>query len=178
MNPNSLMECRITRLSSLLYLKSFDSIVEYTQVKIVQIKGSVDIIVNLIRNAFPEAIGLPGEPGDVDHIFYVANRLLSVYDSITTWALDFCNIMTDEEFKGLIHSFVHICESKLDDFERFSRDVTHEVQKIPDVINTGAQPLIVNISFVFSKINDDEFRDEMDKLARKYHLPRSDVWDE
>lgn len=151
-------------------LQSLEEVMNYISLKVNQLQRAIDTISTLFYKTLPEAFGAPGVAGDADYIIYAANRMLEVYSSIIDWSLDFGAVVTNDDFKGLVHSFSKMCDVTLCDIERFSREYIEMMRHVPDNIPEGAEPISLNITLTLSPPNTDEFYRELSIIQQKYGL--------
>lgn len=149
-------------------IENLNELIDHITLKLSQLQRAVDMLVVIINEILPEAIGAPGVSGDADYIVYSANQILLVYNSIIEWSLDFVSIETNDDFKGIISSFAKICNVTLDDIENFSKEYNEKINSIPDNVLEDCQLTEIQISLVLSSPDIDEINREVELLKRKY----------
>jgi len=133
-------------LGKALKLGNFTEIREWVMEKCGEIQLFIQSGESLVNTALPEALGPPGEPGNVEELVYVAKRLAEVYRRILEWTLEFKHILVGAEFSHLLELIARMSHNAIEKIEAFAVD--HN-QKISDAVrryNETGQPQSVEIN--------------------------------
>jgi hypothetical protein len=79
--------------------------------------GAIEKIVNVV---FPEAIGAPGEPANVEEIVYVARRFGQVYRHLLEWTGEFKRIQTNSDYLRVLDILSRASQNIIFEIEDFS----------------------------------------------------------
>lgn len=110
-------------------------IIDYVQMKCGELRSRINLLNGILNNAFKEAIGEPGIPGNAEYIIYVAEKLIDIYKSVHEWSLEFKSIIVPDEFENLL-----LCASK------FSKTVIEDIENFISDYDTRINEAILNIS--------------------------------
>lgn len=149
-------------------LQSIKELMNYMYLKLDQLQRSINTLSLLIRETLPKAVGAPGCAGNAEYIIYTANRIVTVYNLIIDWSLDFGTIVNHDECKGLVNLFLKMCETMLCDIEHFSQECCQKILSIPD--NASEDETNIDITLELSPLNIDEMCQELIVLQHKYGL--------
>lgn len=104
-------------------------IIDFIQMKCGELSNRINLLNGIINNAFQEAIGEPGTPGNAEYIIYVAEKLVDVYKSVHEWSLEFRNIIVPEEFQNLLLCASKFSQSVIEDIENFISDYDKRINE-------------------------------------------------
>lgn len=104
-------------------------IIDFVKNKCNELVNRTGIINRILNDAFQEAIGAPGMPGDVEYIIYVAEKLIEVYKSVHEWSLEFKNIIVPAEFQDLILCTSQLSLTIIEDIENFISDYNERINE-------------------------------------------------
>ncbi len=115
------MKYGITFKNAILYDEPKE-IIDFVQMKCGELGNRVNLLNKILNNAFQEAIGEPGTPGNAEYIIYVAEKLVEVYKSVHEWSLEFRSIIVPDEFQNLLLCASQFSQSVIEDIENFISD--------------------------------------------------------
>lgn len=118
----------ITFKNAILYDEPKE-IIDFIQMKCGELSNRINLLNGIINNAFQEAIGEPGTPGNAEYIIYVAEKLVDVYKSVHEWSLEFRNIIVPEEFQNLLLCASKFSQSVIEDIENFISDYDKRINE-------------------------------------------------
>ena len=118
----------ITFKNAILYNEPKE-IIDFIQMKCGELSNRINLLNGIINNAFQEAIGEPGTPGNAEYIIYVAEKLVDVYKSVHEWSLEFRNIIVPEEFQNLLLCASKFSQSVIEDIENFISDYDKRINE-------------------------------------------------
>lgn len=122
------MKYGITFKNAILYDKPKE-IIDFIQMKCGELSNRINLLNGIINNAFQEAIGEPGIPGNAEYIIYVAEKLVDVYKSVHEWSLEFRSIIVPEEFQNLLLCASKFSQSVIEDIENFISDYDKRINE-------------------------------------------------
>ncbi|MBC3796032.1 DUF4062 domain-containing protein [Acetobacterium tundrae] len=147
----------------------FDEIVEifdWVELKNNEVLKKVSYLNAIVYDAMPEAFGEPGVSGDIEHIIYVADKLMDVFESIIQGALEYKSVIVPEEWNNLLEIELKISETIISDIETFIDLFNKEVFKIPIEINDQDKPLDLNVILTLTKPDLKPFEQEFERLKK------------
>ena len=118
----------ITFQNAILYDEPKE-IIDFIQMKCEELSNRINLLNGIINNAFQEAIGEPGIPGNAEYIIYVAEKLVDVYKSVHEWSLEFRSIIVPEEFQNLLLCASKFSQSVIEDIENFISDYDKRINE-------------------------------------------------
>lgn len=105
-------------------------ILSYVQTKMGELVRLCHILNVMLNEAFQEAIGEPGVPGNAEYIIYVAEKLVEACKNEYQWALDFKSIMVPDEFEKLIEYASELSKTAIKDIEKFIEDYNERIYEV------------------------------------------------
>lgn len=138
------MKYGITFKNAILYDEPKE-IIDFVQMKCGELSNRVNLLNKILNNAFREAIGEPGTPGNVEYIIYVAEKLVEVYKSVHEWSLEFKSIIVPDEFQSLLLCASQFSQSVIEDIENFISDYDKRINEA--VLGIGEESERKTLSF-------------------------------
>lgn len=151
-------------------ISEVEDIFEFITLKIGGIQQIISNLNILFRDAIPEAVGAPGEPGDEEKIIYVGERIGQIYESILKWGMEFKTLSVDDDWRGLVNAVSKIWGSPiadLDDYIEKYKAVMSEVRLHLDkyLISEGdVSPTTVDLSLTLKEPDLSDFYTELEKI--------------
>lgn len=146
------MKYGITFKRAVLYDEP-QEIINFVQTKCNELINRVDVLNIILNNAFQEAVGEPGMPGNAEYIIYVAEKLIEVYKSIHEWSLEFKSIIVPDEFKNLMLYASQLSISVIEDIENFISEYDKKINEV--VLGIDKESEKQTLSFVLSLRSPD-----------------------
>lgn len=142
-----------------------DELINFTQSEI----GTIHAIVQnfgmvLAPEVQERAFGRPGEPGDVDRIVHMAERLISVYEEFMDWAADLRG--TSAGIGGgsdALRALSRWAEQPVEEFRRFVNAYVAELDSATERIAAGEQ---IKIDLPFTLTLDPAISTEFNQKLR------------
>jgi len=151
-----------------------NDIIDFMQTKS---NGLLNIISNLkilFDDAFPDALGAPGESGDADKIIYVGQKFGLFYEELLKWGLEFSMLYVDEEWIGLVNTISKMWESPASKIEqyvtKYKIGIEEAIQHIKEYEDSSMPEKTVDLSLVFDKLDMNEFNEEIKIIRNKYGI--------
>lgn len=120
-------------------------IIDYVQMKCGELRSRINLLNGILNNAFKEAIGEPGIPGNAEYIIYVAEKLIDIYKSVHEWSLDFKSIIVPDEFENLLLCASKFSKTVIEDIEIFISDYDTRINEA--ILNIGEESEKRTLSF-------------------------------
>ena len=120
----------------------------------------------LVNVALYRAVGEPGEPGDVEEIVYVGQRLGQVYRSYLEWSADLRRAYVDKRFDRLLDIVSRVSRDAIADIEKYSSTLQ---QRISDAINqyeTTGEVSSLDIRLALTRPDMSDLQEEIERIAR------------
>ena len=105
---------------------SFNSWIRKKLNEFTQIANSLDAIGN---KSLQDAMGQPGEPGDIEHLVYTARRFVDIYKSAIRWAIRLRSASIDESCQEIIEIIIGFATLLLEDVEAFAREMQDKIAR-------------------------------------------------
>jgi pyrimidine deaminase RibD-like protein len=121
---------------------------------------------SLIEKVLPGALGRPGTSGDPQAILYVARRVAALYRNALEWKLDFKRIAVRDELIRLRSLASNLCDTLVEEIERWSRDYNDAVPKAIAASRTGEKTELV-LTLCPSSPDLAEFTAELESVKRQ-----------
>ena len=134
----------ITFKNAILYDES-KQVIDFIQMKCGELNNRINLLNGIINNAFQEAIGEPGTPGNAEYIIYVAEKLVEVYKSVHEWSLEFRSIIVPDEFQNLLLCASQFSQSVIEDIENFISNYDKRINEA--VLGVGEESEKKTLSF-------------------------------
>lgn len=138
------MKYGITFKNAILYDEPKE-IIDFVQMKCGELSNRINLLNKILNNAFQEAIGEPGTPGNAEYIIYVAEKLVEVYKSVHEWSLEFRSIIVPDEFQNLLLCASQFSQSVIEDIENFISDYDKRINEA--VLGVGEESEKKTLSF-------------------------------
>ncbi len=94
-------------------------VIEWVRLKMGEIRSFVESADVIVNTALPEALGAPGEPGNVEEIVYVGKQLAKVYRLILEWTTEFSQTQVKDEFSRLLELIARTSHNVIEEIEAF-----------------------------------------------------------
>lgn len=141
---------------------------DWIQQKMNDVQALVHSVERLMNQAIQEALGKPGDPGDPEHLVYVAKRIAQVRKELVNWTIEFgCTDVQPE------------CERLLSLNSQMSMDVIEQIESIPSKLdaeitkaleaNKRGEKYTAELFFKLTIPNIEETTAEFEKLSRMIH---------
>lgn len=134
----------ITFKNAILYDEP-KQVIGFIQMKCGELNNRINLLNGIINNAFQEAIGEPGTPGNAEYIIYVAEKLVEVYKSVHEWSLEFRSIIVPDEFQNLLLCASQFSQSVIEDIENFISNYDKRINEA--VLGVGEESEKKTLSF-------------------------------
>lgn len=121
-------------------------IIDFVQTKCSELVNRTSILSKILNDAFQEAIGAPGTPGNDEYIIYVAEKLIEVYKSVHEWSLEFKNIIVPDEFQNLMLYSSQLSLSVIEDIENFISDYDVRINEAVLGINDKSEKRVLSFN--------------------------------
>jgi len=137
----------------------------WIQQKLSDMEALVHSASQLMNQAIQEALGKPGEPGDPEHLVYVARRLSKVRKELVNWSIEFACTKAQPE-----------CGKLLTLLSLASRDTIEKIESIPSRLddeiakaiaaNKRGEKYVAELMLKIEMSHSDEICAEFQKLSQ------------
>lgn len=141
---------------------NFTELLDDISIKLNEIMKLNEILEKLLNSAIQDAIGLPGEPSDLEMMVYVSKQFALLYERVVAWALYFKTLHTDEIFKDLLQLLYELPKSMLTQMDDFIDRMYMEITKLPDVKDDVNRE--IKLSCVLDEANTADINAEIQRL--------------
>lgn len=131
-------------------------------IKLNEIMKLNGILEKLLNSAIQDAIGLPGEPSDLEMMVYVSKQFALLYERVVAWSLYFKTLQTDQIFKNLLQLLYELPKSMLAQMDDFVDKMYMEITKLPDVEDDIKRE--IKLSCVLDEANTADINAEIERL--------------
>lgn len=153
-------------------LSEMNQVLAWIQTKMGEIQGLIASAEKIVNVALPRAVGAPGEPGDVEEIVYVAQRLGQVYRRLVEWSLDFMQIQADKEFEQILRIVSKASHNAISEVEGFSQTLQAQISDGVSRYEKTREPQSMQITLTMTCPDMlDAFDVEFRKLAARMGMP-------
>lgn len=132
----------VNRISDISQLK------EWIQLKLGQAQNYIDTL-NGLTEAFRYFYAEPGNPSDMEGLYYVARSYAKTYANLLEWGIDVKSTIVPEEYKKLLSAFAKIpieAIGQIEDFPVASLKSIEEIKEKGDLREGSVVNLQLNIS--------------------------------
>ena len=152
-------------------LGNLNSFIEWVQTKLSEIISFVQSAETIVNVALPKAVGPPGQPGNVDDIIYVAQRLGLVYRRLLEWTAEFKHADSNEGFGTALAIVARASQNVISELEDFSRNLQNEIASAVLRYETTKTPQSIEISMKITCPDMTDLQTELQKLAVHFGIP-------
>ncbi|ABW19429.1 DUF4062 domain-containing protein [Alkaliphilus oremlandii] len=125
---------------------------------------------SLFNNAIPIAMGEPGEPGDVEQIIYVGERLGTIYEKFLNWGLDFKRISVNDEWKEVKNTLSRMWESPISDLESYCAKYSEAMNRLALIPHDSEESIELDLTLTLNEPDLTEFYRELNIVRARYGL--------
>ena len=123
----------------------------------------------LINVALQEALGRPGEPGDVAALVFVARQFGAAYRHAVDWSQRVRRAHTSERFEVLTDLLSKLSQSLVEQVGGFGPNLLHQVNEaLANPPGPGEPPPEIRITLTFELSGFARFREEFDRIMKEY----------
>lgn len=155
-------------------LDDIHTFIDWIQTKMGEIQGFAESASKIFNIALPKAVGAPGEPGAVDEIVYVGQRLGQVYRRLVEWSLDFAQAQVNEEFTDVLNIISRAARNAIIELEDFSCSLQGQISDAVARYEETKEPQSLEINLIITSPNMDDLGVELRKLSARLGIPYSD----
>ena len=149
------------RTGELRQLKDIYAVVEWTSEKFSRLSHITSGLEKAMGPAITKAVGEPGEPGDIERIEHLTQRIAETYERILDWTLEFHSIEVDLSLEKLMHLAANFSSNAIRELEEF---VGSLYDKLHDAIENHTPGDAVSFTLVLTVPDQAEFEEELEKV--------------
>ena len=128
----------------------------------------IESINKIFDVAFQDAVGELGVAGDADKIVYVAKKLVSVYERILEWTIEFHETEVDPEFEKLIKLASKLTDNIIQEFKDFLLSFQKNIKEAISVVPENDEQRVVNLTLKISVPEMPEFYEELERIRQLF----------
>jgi hypothetical protein len=149
------------------------NLVDYIVTKIYELRQVGVGLEILLNTAFQEAAGLPGEPGDPEHIVYVAEKIVEAYKNVLLWTVELRRLKVEDEWENLIAKVALFSENMILEIEQYCDEINNQLKQALIDIAKDDKPIMLTLKLTLTTKGSDEFTQELERLAIQYGVNMS-----
>jgi hypothetical protein len=152
-----------------------DSALDFARTGMADIGSLADLLTKVLNpEAFREALGNRGEPGDPDRIIHIATRFIDCYEHLLKVASNLRGATVDFEFKNLVELTARITDQPLREIDDFIDEFLELMDGVCEQLTAGESvdlQLVVKISLDDNLISEfARERERIEGLRIAWHL--------
>lgn len=158
------------RLKPVNRISDISQLIEWIQLKLGQAQNYIDTL-NGLTEAFRYFYAEPGNPSDMEGLYYVARSYAKTYANLLEWGIDVKSTIVPEEYKKLLSAFAKIpieAIGQIEDFPVASLKSIEEIKEKGDLREGSVVNLQLNISI--SDETMQRYNEEFEILKNKAFL--------
>lgn len=123
----------------------------------------------LLNTALQEALGQPGEPGDVSDLVFVARQLGAAYRHAVEWSQRLKRAHIEEHFEPLVHEMSLFSDSLIEQIGSSGPELLTQVEDdLANLPGPDEPPRQLTFTLTFDVPNIDRYMEEFDKVMEMY----------
>lgn len=145
-----------------------DELKEWAIEKNNQLGRTVSALSALINEAFPKAIGAPGEASDLDFLIYIVERISKIYKNVIDLQIIIASTTVPEGAQRFAECLIEMYDSVVNDIERMQGEIADAVSKVPEQYLEDGNPIHITVSLELSEPDSKELIEELEKLYMNF----------
>jgi hypothetical protein len=146
-------------------------VIEWAMIKSSELMRYVDNITKLVREVYIEALGKPGEDGDVDYINYTANRLVDIYKCLIKWTLDHEMLIVPDELSNYVMANSQLSSTLIEDLESFFVQIIQGKESV-DCLPDNSE---VDFTLTIRPPDIENYTENLNTVRQLYRLNPTDI---
>lgn len=142
--------------------------INWIQQKMNDIQALVHSVDRLMNQAIQEALGKPGEPGDPEHLVYVARRIAWVRKELVKWTIEFGCTDVQPECERLLSLISQMSKNVIEQIESIPLKLDAEITKALEA-NSRGEKYTAELILKLTIPHIEETTAEFEKLSRMIH---------
>lgn len=142
-------------------LKDIHAVVEWISEKFSKLSHITSGLEKAMGPAIAKAVGEPGEPGDIERIEHVTQRLAEAYERILDWTLEFYSIEVDKTLEKLMRLSANFSSNAIQEIEEF---VGALYDRLKSAIENHAPGDVFSFTLVLTVPDQTELEEELKKI--------------
>jgi len=121
-----------------------------------------------MNTGFVKAVGEPGEPGDIQRIIHLSNRIGEAYEQLLDWKLQFLRTSVDDDFVKLMSLASEYSSNAITEMEEFSMNMYSTMEGHIANEHNNKEGTVITLKLTLSSPDTDAFHEELERLTRVY----------
>lgn len=122
--------------------------------KLNEMIGLTKLLSTLINRTIQDAIGMPGNPSDLELMMYTTKQLSSIYKRIIEWGLYFKSLDAEDIFENLLQLLYELPSHVLKQIDQFVEQLYTEFIALPDVEDNTERQIAVSCTLDVANIHE------------------------
>ena len=116
------------------------------------------MILKLVKEIYPEALGEDGEHGDASYISYVATRLVDIYKCLMKWTLDHEMLIVPDELSNYMMVNARLNSTLIEDLASFFEEIIKGKETVDTLADDSEIEIMLtlrppNVEYYMSNLN-------------------------
>lgn len=146
-------------------LGDFDEVIAWVSRRLGDITHTVAQFEKALAAGYEQAVGKPGEPGDIGRIVHLAERLGNGYEQLLGWKLKFLRLSVGDEFKTLVRLAAELASNAIAEIEEFTANLYPDIEQLIANIDKHPKGTVVTRTLTLTVPNTDELLTEINRLG-------------
>ena len=159
------------RLKSENRISDLSQLIEWIQFKLGQAQNYIDSLNNLTE-AFNYFYAEPGNPSDIEGLYYVARSYAKAYGSLLEWGIEVKSTIVPEDFERLLSVFAELPTEAIGQIERYPTDALGIIEESSRKAKTGeledGSVINLHLEISISDLAMQRYNEEFEILKSQY----------
>lgn len=159
------------RLKSENRISSLSQLIEWIQFKLGQAQNYIDSLNNLTE-AFNFFYAEPGNPSDIEGLYYVARSYAKTYGSLLEWGIAVKSTIVPEDFERLLSVFAELPTEAIEQIERYPTNALEIIEESSRKAKTGeledGSVINLHLEISISDLAMQRYNEEFEILKNQY----------
>ena len=159
------------RLKSENRISDLGQLIEWIQFKLGQAQNYIDSL-NKLTEAFNFFYAEPGNPSDIEGLYYVARSYAKAYGSLLEWGIGVKSTIVREDFKRLLSVFAELPTEAIEQIERYPTDALEIIEGSSRKEKTGeledGSVINLHLEISISDLAMQRYNEEFEILKSQY----------
>lgn len=158
------------RLKPVNRISDISQLTEWIQLKLGQAQNYIDTL-NSLTEAFRYFYAEPGNPSDMEGLYYVARSYAKTYANLLEWGIDVKSTIVPEDYKKLLSAFAKIPAEAIGQIEEFPMASLKSIKEIEEKGDSGEGNVVnLQLNITISNKAMQRYNEEFEMLKNKEFL--------
>lgn len=159
------------RLKSKKRISDLSQLIEWIQLKLGQAQNYIDSMNNLTE-AFNYFYAEPGNPSDIEGLYYVARSYAKAYGSLLEWGIEVKSTIVPDDFERMLSVFAELPTEAIGQIERYPTDALGIIEESSRKAKTGeledGSVINLHLEISISDLAMQRYNEELEILKSQY----------